>query len=72
MDLSIYVLRKLRKFMRLKMNRKRDINDWLLWLMVVRIFMDKYDWKSLLFCLVVAVALYVANRVIDEKMEGWI
>lgn len=51
------------------MTRKRDINDWLLWLMVLKIFMDKYDWKSLLFCLVVAVALYVANRVIDEKME---
>ncbi|MCW6678181.1 DUF3310 domain-containing protein [Anaerococcus sp. NML200574] len=48
---------------------KKDINDWLLWLMVLKIFMDKHDWKSLLFCLVVAVALYVANRVIDEKME---
>lgn len=51
------------------MNRKRDINDWLLWLMVVRIFMDKYDWKSLLYCLVVAVVLYMATKVIDEKME---
>lgn len=51
------------------MTRKRDINDWLLWLMVLKIFMDKYDWQSLLFCLVVAVALYEANRVIDEKME---
>ena len=52
------------------MTRKRDINDWLLWLMVLKIFMDKYDWKSLLFCLVVAFALYVATKVIDEKMEG--
>lgn len=54
------------------MTRKRDINDWFLWLMVFWIFKDLYGWKSLLFCLVVAVALYVANRVIDEKMEGWI
>ena len=51
------------------MTRKRDINDWLLWLMVLKIFMDKYDWKSLLYCLVVAVVIYIANRVIDEKME---
>ena len=50
--------------------RKRDINDWLLWLMVFRIFMDLYDWKSLLLCLVGAVVIYIANRVIDEKMEG--
>ena len=55
--------------MRLKMTRKRDINDWLLWLMVFRIFMDLYDWKSLLLCLVGAVVLYVAFKVIDEKME---
>ena len=52
------------------MTRKRDINDWLLWLMVFRIFMDRYDWKSLLLCLVGAVALYVATRFIDERMEG--
>lgn len=52
------------------MNRKRDINDWLLWLMVFRIFMDFYGWKSLLLCLVGAVVLYVATKVIDEKMEG--
>ena len=69
MDLSIYVLRKLREFMRWKMTRKRDINDWLLWLMVFRIFMDLYGWKSLLLCLVGAVMIYMANRVIDEKME---
>ena len=52
------------------MTRKRDINDWLLWLMVFRIFMDLYSWKSLLLCLVGAVVIYIANRVIDEKMEG--
>lgn len=55
--------------MRWKMTRKRDINDWLLWLMVFRIFMDFHDWKSLLLCLVGAVVLYGATKVIDEKME---
>ena len=70
MDLSIYVLRKLREFMRLKMTRKRDINDWLLWLMVFGIFIDLYGWESLSLRLVGAVMIYVANRVIDEKMEG--
>ncbi|WP_311538338.1 hypothetical protein [uncultured Anaerococcus sp.] len=52
------------------MNRKRDINDWLLWLMVFRIFMDWYGWKSLLLCLVGAVVLYGATRIIDERMRG--
>ena len=52
------------------MTRKRDIHDWQLWLMVFRIFMDLYGWKSLLLCLVGAVVLYVATKVIDEKMEG--
>lgn len=52
------------------MTTKRDINDWLLWLMVFRIFMDFYGWKSLLLCLVGAVVLYVATKVIDEKIEG--
>lgn len=50
------------------MIRKRDINDWLLWLMVFRIFVDLYGWKSLLLYLVGAVALFVANKVIDEKI----
>ncbi len=50
------------------MIRKRDINDWLLWLMVFRIFVDLYGWKSLLLYLVGAVALAVANKVIDEKI----
>lgn len=54
------------------MIRKRDINDWLLWMMVFRIFKDLYGWKSLLLCLVGAVVLCVATKVIDEKMEGWI
>lgn len=52
------------------MIRKRDINDWLLWLMIFRIFVDLYGWKSLLLCLVGAVVIYIANRVIDEKMES--
>lgn len=55
--------------MRWKMTRKRDINDWLLWLMVFRLYMDFHDWKSLLLCLVGAVVLYGATKVIDEKME---
>ena len=49
--------------------RKRDINDWLLWLMVFRIFMDFYGWKSLLLCFFVAVFLYLATWFIDERME---
>lgn len=49
------------------MTRKRDINDWLLWLMVFRIFMDFYGWMSLFLCLVGAVVLYMATKVIDEK-----
>ena len=52
------------------MTRKRDTNDWLLWLMVFWIFMDKHSWKNLLLCLVGAVVLYIAHMVIDEKMEG--
>lgn len=50
------------------MIRKRDINDWLLWLMVFGIFVDLYGWKSLLLYLVGAVALFVAIKVIDEKI----
>lgn len=50
------------------MIRKRDINDWLLWLMVFRIFVDLYGWKSLLLYLIGAVTLCVANKVIDEKI----
>lgn len=51
------------------MTRKRDINDWLVWLIIFKIFIDRYGWMSLLLCLVGAVALYVATRAIDEKME---
>ena len=51
------------------MTRKRDINDWFLWLMVFELYKDKHDWKSLLGCLVGAVVIYVASRVIDERME---
>lgn len=49
------------------MTRKRDINDWLLWLMVFWIFKDLYDWKSLLLCFVGAVVLHGATEVIYEK-----
>lgn len=53
------------------MTRKRDINDWLLWLMVFRIFMDFHGWKSLGFCLLGAGFLYAVIEIInDEKMEG--
>lgn len=51
------------------MTRKRDINDWLVWLIIFKIFIDRYGWMSLLLCLVGAVVLYVATKVIDEKME---
>ena len=51
------------------MTRERDISDWLLRLMIFRIFMDFYGWKSLLLCLVEAVVIYIADRVIDEIME---
>lgn len=50
------------------MTRKRDVNDWLLWLMVFRIFVDLYGWKSLLLYLIGAVALFVANKVVDRKI----
>ena len=30
---------------------------------------DRYGWMSLLLCLVGAVVIYIANRVIDEKIE---
>lgn len=51
------------------MIRKRDINDWFLWLMLLNLYRDKHSWTDLLLCLVGAVVLYVATKVIDEKME---
>lgn len=51
------------------MTRKRDINDWLVWLIIFKIFIDRYGWMSLLLCLVGAVVIYIANRFIDESME---
>lgn len=52
------------------MTRKRDINDWLLWLMVFRIFMDFHDWKTVILYLALAVALYAADKFLNEKMEA--
>lgn len=49
------------------MTRKRDINDWLLWLMVFWIFMDKFSLLSVFLCLAMAVALYIATDFIDKK-----
>ena len=49
------------------MTRKRDINDWLLWLMVFRIFMDFHGWKTVILYLVLAVALYAADKFLNEK-----
>ncbi|WP_308652466.1 hypothetical protein [uncultured Anaerococcus sp.] len=49
------------------MTRKRDINDWLLWLMVFRIFMDFHGWKTVILYLVFAVALYAADKFLNEK-----
>lgn len=52
------------------MTRKRDINGWLLWLMVFRLYMDKHSWTSLGFCLLGAGFLYAVTEIInDEKME---
>lgn len=52
------------------MIRKRDVNDWLLWLMVFGIFVDLYGLKIFLLYSVGAVALAVANKFIDEKIGG--
>ena len=52
------------------MTRKRDINDWFLWMMVLNLYMVKHSWTDVLLCLVGAVMIYIANRVIDEKMES--
>ena len=49
------------------MTRKRDINDWLLQLMVFRIFEDLYGWKSLLLCLVGAGFLYAVTEIINDN-----
>ena len=52
------------------MTRKRDINDWLLWLMVFRIFMDFHGWTSLGFCLLGVGFLYAVTEIInDNKTE---
>lgn len=52
------------------MTRKRDINDWLLWLMAFRLFMDFHGWKTAILYLVFAIALYAADKFLNEKMEG--
>lgn len=49
------------------MNRKRDINGWLLWLMVFRIYMDKFSLLSVFLCLAMAVVLYIATDFINMK-----
>lgn len=49
------------------MIRKRDINDWLLWLMVLNLYMAKHSWTDLLLCLVGAVVICWATEVINEK-----
>lgn len=49
------------------MTRKRDINDWLLWLMVFRLYMDKFSFLSVFLCLAMAVVLYVVTDFIDRK-----
>lgn len=51
--------------------RKRDINDWILWLMVFRIYMDKHDWLSVVLCLALAVVLYLASEALDKRFERW-
>lgn len=51
------------------MIRGKDIHDWLLWLMVFRIFLDLYSWKSLVLYLIMAIFSYVATDIIYERME---
>ena len=51
------------------MTRKRGINDWRLWLMVFRLYMDEHSWTSLGFWLLGAGFLYAVTEIIDEKME---
>ena len=51
------------------MARKRDVNDWLLWLMVFRIYRNFYSWTSFLFCLLVAAFFYAVTEIIDEDVE---
>ena len=51
------------------MTRKRDINDWLLWLMVFRIFMDKHSLLSVVLCLTLAVVLFLAERGLEKYFE---
>lgn len=49
------------------MTRKRNINDWLLWLMVFRIYRNFYSWTSLGYCLLVAGFLYAVTDIIDDE-----
>lgn len=52
------------------MTRKRNINDWLLWLMVFRIYMNFYSWTSLGYCLLAAGFLYAVTDIIDDEDDG--
>ncbi|MBZ2387801.1 hypothetical protein K8P03_11010 [Anaerococcus murdochii] len=51
------------------MTRKRDINDWLLWLMVFRIFVDFHDLQVAILYFVMAVVLFLAERGLERYFE---
>lgn len=51
------------------MTRKRDVNDWILWLMIFRLYMDKHDWLSVVLCLALAVVLYLASEELDRRFQ---
>lgn len=51
------------------MLRKRDIYDWVLMLMIFKIFLDAYSWIGLLACMAVALILNSVNNAIDEKQK---
>lgn len=51
------------------MLRKRDIYDWVLMLMIFKIFLDSYSWTSLLVCITVALILNSINNAIDKKQK---
>lgn len=48
------------------MKIERDITDYVLWLMIYKIFMDKYNWKTFLLCMLGAVGLRIFIAVFDE------
>lgn len=48
------------------MKNKRDFTDYVLWVMIYKIFMKNYDWKTFLLCMLGAAALGICDIVFDE------